>query len=158
MLIKQYLPFEDKYASHLKDMIDQLQLTERVRWVESADNDNMPVEYSAADVVINYPYQDGFPVTLFEAAACKRRIVTSALPIYYEVYPRDCLWTARPKDYEDLAATIIRCIEEDSYSAKVRVDAAWHAVKMRGGQEACFSAFEALYQQILAMHNNKHPD
>ena len=71
----------------------------------------MPILYSLADVVINIPEQDGLPVTLFEASACRVPVITSDLPPYQEYLSEGDYFRVAAGDVEGIVAMLQRILE-----------------------------------------------
>lgn len=96
--------------SQIKDRVKQLDLERKVIWVPEFDYSRIPVLYSLADLIINFPDRDGFPVTLFEAAACKTPIITSKLASYSEIIDVGKFFTVTAGDVNQLTVTIGKII------------------------------------------------
>ncbi|BAZ17775.1 glycosyltransferase [Calothrix sp. NIES-4071] len=57
---------------------EQLNLTDKLRWMPNLPDIWMPTGYNIADVVINYPVHDAFPATVMEAVACQRPVISTS--------------------------------------------------------------------------------
>jgi len=129
------------YHSHpeteqeVREQITALGVEEAVRWVGDAPQSELPAQYALADVVVNYPERDAFPVSLFEAAACQRPIVTSALPAYAGVFG-DTLVNVPPGDPSALAAALKACLLEAPAAARPRLEGAYTIAQQLGDQDA----------------------
>ncbi len=55
-------------------------IQDQVRWLDELSYDRIPVLYALCDAVVNFPVDDGFPVSFLEAAAAGRPIITNRLP------------------------------------------------------------------------------
>ena len=148
LILKRYLPFDDGYEKSLKIRIRELQLDERVIWLNPPLDDEMPLLYGIADVVVNFPERDGFPVTFFEAAACRRPIVSSDLPAYSGIITEDECWLVPPGDVEALEKGLIASLSATKEEMNYRLDRAISVVKTKGEQHACFSMMETIYQSL----------
>jgi glycosyltransferase involved in cell wall biosynthesis len=150
LVFKRYLPFADGYEESLKRRINELNLERRVRWLDEVSNDEMPIDYAMADVVLNYPERDGFPVTLFESAACKRPVITSYLPAYKDTFGEDDVWVVSVNDISGLASTLKAFFTLDAKAVEVKVLRAYDIVREHGDQEKCLRVMENVYQSLAA--------
>lgn len=66
----------------LQRMSEELGIAQRVRWVDSMAYEQQPGLYVAADVTVNFPQMDAFPVTFLESLACGVPIITNPLQAY----------------------------------------------------------------------------
>lgn len=72
----------DQYREKLRSRAEALGISDVVLWVEEMTYEELPDLYAMSDVVVNFPSMDALGITLMEAAACKRRIISIALPCY----------------------------------------------------------------------------
>lgn len=66
----------------LQRMTEQLGMATRVRWIDSMAYEQQPGLYVAADVTVNFPQMDAFPVTILESLACGVPVITNPLQAY----------------------------------------------------------------------------
>lgn len=66
----------------LQRMTEQLGIATRVRWIDSMAYEQQPGLYVAADVTVNFPQMDAFPVTILESLACGVPVITNPLQAY----------------------------------------------------------------------------
>ncbi|MBM0105667.1 glycosyltransferase family 4 protein [Steroidobacter sp. S1-65] len=66
----------------LQRATEELGVAARVRWVDSMAYELQPGLYVAADVAVNFPQMDAFPVTILESLACGVPVITNPLPAY----------------------------------------------------------------------------
>jgi len=149
LVFKRYLPFQDGYEAQLKKRIQELQLNDRVIWLDPPPNESMPLLYGISDVVVNFPERDGFPVTFFEAAACRRPIVSSGLPAYAEIVTGESCWLVSSGDVKSLERGIMNCLLASESEMSQRLEHAYAMAKFKGEQKISFSAIEAEYQSLL---------
>jgi len=149
LVFMRYLPFQDSYEAQLKKRIQELQLDDRVIWIDASPNESMPLLYGVSDVVVNFPERDGFPVTFFEVAACRRPFVTCELPAYADVIHGDECWLVPPANVERLAQRIMDCLSASASESLRRLDMAYSNVKSKGEQKICFAQMEAVYGALL---------
>lgn len=86
LLFKTYLPGGSRedisYARKLRRAASALPCSRQIRFVSSMPAEKLHTLYWASDGIINYPQEDGFPVTLAEAAATHTPVITAMLPAY----------------------------------------------------------------------------
>lgn len=66
----------------LQRMTEELGVAQRVRWLGSMAYEQQPGLYVAADVTVNFPQMDAFPVTILESLACGVPVITNPLQAY----------------------------------------------------------------------------
>ena len=89
---------------------------DQVRFVDEMPEAALPSLYAATDLVVNYPRQDGFPVTLLEAAACQRIVICAALETYSDMLADDnIIWTSENSCFA-LTNALIKAANAYEYS------------------------------------------
>lgn len=68
--------------AELQHLAQQLGIAHRVRWVGGMAYEQQPGFYAAADVTVNFPAMDAFPVTILESLACGIPVLTNRLKAY----------------------------------------------------------------------------
>jgi glycosyltransferase involved in cell wall biosynthesis len=69
-------------VAQLRRLTEELGIAQRVRWVGSMAYEEQPGLYAAADLTVNFPEMDAFPVTIFESLACGVPVLTNHLKAY----------------------------------------------------------------------------
>jgi len=69
-------------VAQLQRLAKELGIAERVRWVGSMAYEEQPGLYAAADLAVNFPEMDAFPVTILESLACGVPVLTNRLKAY----------------------------------------------------------------------------
>ena len=125
LLFKVYNAQPD-YLEMLRGKTREYGITDRVRFVDEMPHAALPSLYAATDLVLNFPRRDSFPVTLFEAAACQRAVISNRLETYSGVIPDDNITWVPANDCLALAAAIKDRINSYEYREEsfVRVRAA----------------------------------
>lgn len=149
LVFKRYLAFDDGYEKELKDRARQLSLENRVFWIDPPQDEDMPLLYGLADLVINVPERDGFPVTFFEAAACHRPMLMSDLPAYSGVITGNECWLVPSFDIDMMAEALRMFFSSPAEEIHQRVDRASMIVHSIGSQDASLSAMEAVYRAFF---------
>ncbi|MDY6948158.1 MAG: glycosyltransferase family 4 protein [Pseudomonadota bacterium] len=66
----------------LQRRAEELGIAQRVRWVGGMAYEQQPGLYVAADLTVNFPQMDAFPVTILESLACGVPVLTNPLKAY----------------------------------------------------------------------------
>jgi N-acetyl sugar amidotransferase len=80
------------YRQSLEGLVQNLGLSDHVRFLPAQSGDNMPGLLSAADIVISLAYTDGTPQTVLESQACGTPVLIADIPDIRHVFTdsRDC--------------------------------------------------------------------
>jgi len=107
VLVVSELGGSAEYLAALRRIAAELGIAERVRFVGVIDHADMADFYALADVTISIPSSDGFPQTIYEAAACGSFLIVGDLPQYGEAL-RDGLMARLVKvaEADDLAKAL----------------------------------------------------
>lgn len=68
--------------TELQHLAQELGVAQRVRWVGNMAYEQQPGLYAAADLTVNFPAMDAFPVTILESLACGIPVLTNRLKAY----------------------------------------------------------------------------
>jgi glycosyltransferase involved in cell wall biosynthesis len=69
-------------VAELKRLTQELGIAPRVRWVGGMAYEEQPGLFAAADLAVNFPEMDAFPVTILECLACGLPVLTNRLKAY----------------------------------------------------------------------------
>ena len=154
------LVFQQKYSfpielDRLRARVKELSLASKVFWLpEFIPVDRLPIQYAMSDIVINYPAQDGFPVSLLEAVACKRPVICSELAAYEGTFC-DSLVMVPPGNADALAGAIKQTLLDDEVHQRDRIEKALAVARRIGDQEKNFdSLFEMFNEAMNRFKNN----
>ncbi len=140
------------YENELNILAKELGVAQRIVWVEDIiEDEQMPVFYSLADLVINYPDFDGFPVSLFEAAACKRMIITSDLKSYHEVFVQGAFVVVSKGDVNGLSNAIIKAIHIPKEQLEQQLRKNYELIMNIADQKQCIRGMEHIYLELTTM-------
>lgn len=148
ILFHRYLVSELLYEQELKELARLLGIGSNLIWIDALPNEQMPVLYSLTDVVVNFPVYDGFPVSLFEAAACKKPIITSNLPAYQDFLSVTNVTIVPPGDEAQLADALALFMGEPAEDLADQLKANYAVVAELGDQNKCFQTIYRLYEQL----------
>jgi len=100
LVIKAYDCWDDTYRERLIDIAAALGAGERLRIIDEVPYAELPALYAMADLAVNFPAMDAFPVTFLECLACALPVVTNPLPAYesHDVAQRLLFTEARTAD------------------------------------------------------------
>ncbi len=148
LVFKRFLLLADGYEERLKARTCELGLDRRVYWMDEIPYEQMPAEYAIADIVVNYPERDGFPVTLLEAVACKRVVISSDLPAYRGAFENLSV-TVPPCNVDALADAMRSCLTEESFLRRERVEKVFRIVSEKGTREKQMQVIENVYETLV---------
>ncbi len=112
LIFRKYGSYSSDYQAALDSQVHQFGVVDRVLWLEQTDYENLPALYGISDVIVNMPEQDGLPVALFEASACKVPVITSQLPSYKEFLCQGAYFEV-PVGDEQMLLQMIKFIFDD---------------------------------------------
>ncbi len=155
LVFKTYDVWDPSYEAALRRRAEKLGVESFVRWMADVPHARLPEIYALADVIVNYPRMDAFPVTLMEAAACERPVITCRLPSYAGAFTERYFRMVQPEDTGALADAIVEFIREtpaERERANARLAKARREVE-REYDEACYARrliriYEGLSQRV----------
>jgi glycosyltransferase involved in cell wall biosynthesis len=68
--------------TELHRLVDRLNVSGRIRWVEAVEYAQLAGLYAASDLAINFPIMDAFPVAFLECFSCGLPVITNRLASY----------------------------------------------------------------------------
>ncbi len=110
LVFKVYNVLDDSYEMELRRRAERLGIENSVRWIEDLPFPKVPEIYALADVIINYPTMDAFPVTFMEAAACERPVITCRLASYSGSFAEQYFRMVEPENVGALSGAIVEFI------------------------------------------------
>jgi glycosyltransferase involved in cell wall biosynthesis len=102
------------YEAELRDRVKQIKLERTIRWMEEVQPAQLPEVYAFADIIINFPEMDAFPITFLEAAACEKQVITCRLPSYTGTFVEDYYKLVTPGDVSGLTEAMIDIVNSDN--------------------------------------------
>lgn len=147
LIIRYYLDSSPELRQELQDHIQSLGLQERIFWLGDLPYDQMPACYNLADIVVNYPDQDAFPVLFFEAAMCERPVVTCRLPAYEGVFA-DAFITVPPGNPGALADGLLQTLSEPHQATQERTARARAIALKQGDEKNCVQALLHVFRTV----------
>ena len=98
---------QDLYEKEMRGQAEQLGVTRMVRWMAEVPMNLLPELYSFADVILNYPSMDAFPVTFLESAACECPVISCRLPAYVDTFADEYFHLVSPDNLSELSEAIV---------------------------------------------------
>jgi glycosyltransferase involved in cell wall biosynthesis len=150
LVIKRYLVETNEYEQELSQLATDLGIARRVIWIEGVANDEMLILYAASDIIVNFPVYDGLPVSLFEAAACKRPIVTADLPGYREFLEKGAFIVVPPGDIAKLTDALKSVLRSNSHDLSSALETNYALVARVADQKKCISGMIDTYENLVS--------
>jgi L-malate glycosyltransferase len=87
LVFKRYNPARardvgEALTQEIGALAERLGVTPWIRFLDEVRPEELPEIYALADVVVNFPRMDAFPITFQEAAACRCLLISNRLPAY----------------------------------------------------------------------------
>ncbi|MBL8264827.1 glycosyltransferase [Steroidobacter sp.] len=95
----------------LRRLVEELGIESRVRWVGSMAYEQQPGLYVSADLTVNFPQMDAFPVTILESLACGVAVLTNPLQAYQSNGVAPYLTFSREDSLLQLSATMAEALD-----------------------------------------------
>jgi glycosyltransferase involved in cell wall biosynthesis len=106
LLVAEFSP-DPTYLNRLKAQVEELGISDKMRFVGSIDHLAIPDYYALADVTISIPNSDGLPQTIFEAQACGSFLILSDLPQYAGTVEDGLTARCTPPDSQAVAEALL---------------------------------------------------
>jgi len=148
LLFRKFGFYSIEYQKKLEDLAENLGIAKKVIWLEEMDYSQIPILYSISDVIINIPEQDGLPVTLFEASACKVPIITSNIPAYEEFLSGISYFRVSNGNRSEIEEWLRKVLFNDIDEIKTSLQRNYDWAFERASQEKCFANIEKVYREV----------
>jgi glycosyltransferase involved in cell wall biosynthesis len=148
LIFKCFGYFSADLQDELQKLTVEFELQQQVIWLDELPYEEIPTLYSLADVVINIPEQDGLPVTLLEASACKVPILTSDLPAYQEFMNQGSYYRVSLGDVNEIACTLKMIVQNKGQAMTEELQKNYDLVARCADQEICFAGLEKIYRDV----------
>lgn len=134
--------------AQLQRRADHLGIGADLRWIGQVPHEELALMYGVADVVLNYPEIDAFPVTFLEAAACQCPVITNDLPAYTGTFVHDYFRVVPPGDRAALADAIREAAAGDRIANRASLAGARALVAHEFDERVTADRLVALYRQV----------
>jgi len=142
-------PADDASIAELKSRAEELGILNRIRVVESVPYEQLREIYALADLIVNYPVMDAFPVTFIEAAACCRRVVSCSLPAYRGTFAEQCFRMVKPEDSADLCEGLVDELNRSDSGEDERLTEIRRRIESEFSENVSAQKLISLYQSFL---------
>lgn len=149
LVLRRYNVEDRSYEQEIRTEAERLGVTSYLRWLDPLPYESMPEIYSMADVVVNFPVVDGFPVTLIEAASCGKRVVSNRLPAYEGTGLEDIIRMVSPDTERELANGMIEVLQEAKDVASIQSERARKWACEFGDERMCIQTLLETYESII---------
>jgi len=137
------------YFNLLIEEIKKMKLEDHVIILDMVDYELLPNYYNLADVIVNFAMKDAVPVSLFEASACKRPIITSDLDDYSLLFNDDGFYKIKPNDVDSLFKNLDVILFGD-LDVNSNVNKNYDLIKRIGDENYNFNQLQKIYKAIIA--------
>lgn len=138
----------DEPNNELKGMIDALDLSGTVEWINYVDNDDLPAYYRGADVFVIPSSQEGLGIVGLEAMACGTAVVSTRCGGPEEYVDGDKTGYLVDRDCElDLVEPISRLLTKESIQKRLGEAARDHIVGDYA-ESAVRERFEPVFSEL----------
>ena len=129
------------------DLATRLRVRDRILLLERVADDDMPLIYAAADVLLWPSLFEGFGLPVLEAMACGTTVVCSNGGSLAEIAGTAAV-VCEPRDVGGLAASCGRILDDLAFRDTVRAAGLTHAARYSWKKTA--SAYYRLYREVAA--------
>lgn len=145
------------YETEIRRRAEELGVSKSVRWLGQVAFEQMPEVYAFADLVVNYPAMDAFPITFLEAAASERPVITCRLPSYQGTFAEHYFCMVEPQSVTDLTRAIIATVRQDSAARARLLAKARRVIEREYDESVSAKRLLNLYQSVLTGGANGDP-
>ena len=137
------------FAEGLRTMAANLNIADRVSWIGTVPNDELPWHYAAADMVIVPSYSESYSIVAAEAMACGTPVVASNVPGPAS-FIEDGVWgrLVAAGDAPALACAVQELLDDASLRDRLGSGGLTAARQMTWGASA--GAVLGLYERVIA--------
>lgn len=103
------------YTQKIEQLVEELNLKEKVRFLDYVPYADLPALYSGASVFVYPSYYEGFGLPILEAMACGTPVATSTRSSLSEICGNSVL-SAEPKNVKEMALKILQILDDRNLS------------------------------------------
>lgn len=145
LIFRRFGSYSQEVCANLQKLSVELGIGDHVIWLNELPYEDLPILYSASNLIVNVPEQDGLPVTLFEASACKAPVITSCLPSYQEFIDKGCYWKVAVGDADGVADFMHEILDGDEHEVNKKLQVNYDLIHATADQNKCFADLENIY-------------
>lgn len=140
-------------VAQLRRLTAELGIAQRVRWVGSMAYEQQPGLFAAADLAVNFPEMDAFPVTFLESLACGVPVLTNRLKAYESHGVEPYLTFTAENSAAQLTATLASAFTNLQALQKRAADGRAHAVQ-HFDEHTTATRLREIYRALLARQHH----
>jgi D-inositol-3-phosphate glycosyltransferase len=134
--------------AELQTLARNVGVADGIRWIGDVDYADLPGLYAAADMAINFPIMDAFPVTFLECFACGVPVITNFLAAYESNGVLPYLTCVRESSAVGLAAAIEATVRTPGRHDDIVAAARAHVVE-HYDEHVSAATLKAAYDEVL---------
>jgi len=140
-------PINHQYYGEVKDIISHYQLEDKVVFLEPIENKEMARYYNLSDVIVSIPNSEGAGVSVLEAMACEKKIISSHLPVLKEWERGKNIFKSKI-NAKQLARVMLEALEfpQDKFMPIGKLNR--RLIKEKANIETCFDELKNIYKKI----------
>lgn len=115
--------------SELQQLAQALGIAPRLRWVGGMPYEEQPGLFATADLTVNFPEMDAFPVTILESLACGIPVITNRLKAYESNGVQSFLCGAEEDSVAGLSKTMAMAVNDLARLKNVAAEGRAHIVR-----------------------------
>lgn len=135
-------------VAELQRLAQELGIAPRVRWVGSMAYEEQPGLFAAADLAVNFPVMDAFPVTFLECLACSVPVITNHLPAYQSHGVAPYLSFTAEDSVPQLGAAMTHAFANLQALQARAIDGRAHAIR-HFDEHVSAGSLKAIYESLL---------
>jgi len=151
-LLKTYLTAGTPYEVEIQNLVKDLGVEEQVRFLSDLPQEQMPVLYNLADVMVSLRETDGSACSMLEAMACKTPIIASDIPSMRE-WIQDGVngRLVDPHDVRQVKEALVSLLKDSGQKQRIAA-ASYKVVQEFGDYRKWWNHLEGLYYDLSKNH------
>jgi glycosyltransferase involved in cell wall biosynthesis len=105
--------------------------------------------YSFANVILNYPSMDAFPITSLEGASSECPVISCGLPAYAGTFAEDYFRLVSPEDVSELSKAIVEFVNRGWLGSRERLSELRRLVCRDYDEKVASERLLSIYQKLL---------
>jgi glycosyltransferase involved in cell wall biosynthesis len=147
-------PHAKKYILNIKNIIKKSTVSNRIHFIPYLEDVDLNKLYWSVDGIINFPNNDAFPITFYEAAATKTPIITKLLPAYRQTFIETSTIIIEPPDNKLIDLNIELFINNLPFDQK-KLDNAYDIVTNNYTFEIYCNRLVKIYNELSLNNTNR---
>jgi glycosyltransferase involved in cell wall biosynthesis len=135
-----------RYRLEIERRARELDVLDAIRWIDDVPEERMPELYSLADVIVNFPRADAFPVTFLEAGASCAPVVSCRLPAYRGTFAEQYFELVEDGDIDALGRAMAKTANEGPEARADRMSELRAVVRARYDTAVCTARLMDVYR------------